>query len=472
MHETPSASERQTWTFPPAWAMFVPAVLLIAYAIDRKMGTYDRVSLGCVLIAGLLAFLAVTLSPLEAWRPERALRLLQTLLVLGIAVEFCVNLLGLPIYPDLWIPEYRTHASPFYWMIGGAIVLSVPVLIGWRKLMRWTFPPLVVLFLMTSSFIVRNSRPVIDVFIFQQDSTAALMNGQNPYAITFVDPYGGRSPWYGPGLSVEGRLQFGYPYPPLPLLLALPGHCLGDCRFSSALMVALAGALIGYAGNNRISFCAAIFYMYMWRTFWVIEESWTEPYLVFTLSLVVFCAMRLPKLMPFALGLFFVSKQYLPLAAPLALLLCDWPLRPKQVLSIVWKAALAGAVVTLPLALWNWEAFWHSVVRVQMMAPFRPDALSLLSQWYRYDPLHEPPSAAVAFVTMLVAMLIGLFFAPKNIAGFCAAIALAFFAFFIFNKQAFMNYYFFVIGAMCCTMAAVVPPNQAAARDARSPNSA
>src|SRR5439155_15537674 len=145
----------------------------------------------------------------------------------------------------------------------------------------------------------------------------------NPYAITFQDPYGGRSPWYGPGLSVGGRLQFGYPYPPLPLLLALPGHWLGDCRYSSALAVALAGALIGYAGNNRTSFAAAILYMYMWRTFWVIEESWTEPYLVMMLALLVFCAMRLHKLMPFALGLFFVSKQYLPLAAQLALLLCD-----------------------------------------------------------------------------------------------------------------------------------------------------
>ena len=34
------------------------------------------------------------------------------------------------------------------------------------------------------------------------------------------------------------------------------------------------------------------------------------------------------------------------------------------------------------------------------------------------------------------------------------AIATTFFAFFVFNKQAFCNYYFFVIGALYVTLAA------------------
>ena len=38
------------------------------------------------------------------------------------------------------------------------------------------------------------------------------------------------------------------------------------------------------------------------------------------------------------------------------------------------------------------------------------------------------------------------------------AIAVTFFGFFAFNKQAFANYYFFVVGALYATVAAWRPP--------------
>ena len=47
--------------------------------------------------------------------------------------------------------------------------------------------------------------------------------GANPYAITFPDIYRQNGDFYGPGLSVGGRLQFGFPYFPLSLLLVDAG---------------------------------------------------------------------------------------------------------------------------------------------------------------------------------------------------------------------------------------------------------
>ncbi len=59
--------------------------------------------------------------------------------------------------------------------------------------------------------------------------------------ITFPDVYDGKLAVYATGVSQNGRLQFGYPYPPLTLLLALPGHLLGDFRYAQLAALTLAG---------------------------------------------------------------------------------------------------------------------------------------------------------------------------------------------------------------------------------------
>ena len=61
--------------------------------------------------------------------------------------------------------------------------------------------------------------PLVDVFVFQRDSAAALREGSNPYSITFPNIYG-NSEFYGPNLVVVGRLMFGAPYPPVGVVAA------------------------------------------------------------------------------------------------------------------------------------------------------------------------------------------------------------------------------------------------------------
>src|SRR5436190_1753494 len=58
----------QETSLPPSWILFLPAIILIAWAIDRNAGAYDTRALGCILIAGLFSVLAVALSPLEGDR--------------------------------------------------------------------------------------------------------------------------------------------------------------------------------------------------------------------------------------------------------------------------------------------------------------------------------------------------------------------------------------------------------------------
>lgn len=304
--------------------------------------------------------------------------------------------------------------------------------------------------------IQHNPAPPIDVHIFQRDAVAALRSGTNPYAITFPNIYS-HTNYYGPGVVVDGRLQFGFPYFPLSLLVAMPGQVLaGDTRWAQLVAMELAAVLMVFARRGAWGLLAAALYLTTPRLFYVLALSWTEPFVVLGTAAVVFAACRRPRAVPWLFGALVALKQYLVFALPLTVLLVGTPFNRRRLLTLLTKAALVGAAVTLPFVLWNPAAFWNSVVALQFHQPFRPDALSVLAWWASKG--HEQPSAAIAFVMAGLVSGLAVWRLPRSAAGFSAAVALTFFAFFLFNKQAFCNYYFFVIGAMCVSLAAYGEP--------------
>jgi len=294
------------------------------------------------------------------------------------------------------------------------------------------------------------------VHTFHRYAIYALRAGTDPYAITFPDIYRSGA-YYGPGLSVEGRLQFGFPYFPLSLLLSLPGQVFfRDPRYAQLIAIELAALFMTFARPRGLGLIAALLYLTTPRIFFVLEQSWTEPFLVLGVSLVVFAACRNSRLTPWLFGAFIALKQYLVFALPAAWLLVEAPRDWRKLVTFLARGAFFGALVTVPFVLWNPAAFWNSVVALQFHQPFRPDALSLLSWWASQG--HEPPPSLVAFAVAAAASILALWRLPRTPAGFAMAIAVTFFAFFVFNKQAFCNYYFFVVGALCATVAAWRPP--------------
>jgi hypothetical protein len=297
-------------------------------------------------------------------------------------------------------------------------------------------------------------QPGVDVCLFQRESADALLQGRNPYAITFADPYADSSRFYGPGVSVNGRLQFGYPYPPLALLLTAPAQWLGDFRSAQLLAMTFAGALIALARPGRLAFMAAALLLFTPRGFFVLEAGWTEPFAVLLLAMTVFALCRCPRWVAVPLGLLLASKQYLALA------LLATPLLPGDGRSRLRTAGIAVAIAaaaTLPFALWDLPAFLRSVVLLQWRQPFREDALSFLVPLARV--LGTTPAAWVAFALAAGAAFVAARRLPRTASGFATAIAFTFLVFFAFNKQAFCNYYHFVIGALCCAVAAARPPD-------------
>ena len=405
----------------------------------------------------LVAAAAAVVAPTRpGWRiPERGLLALLGGALLVQFGLFAQKAPGIYLLLD-WPGDYR----PYFAGLACAALLTLAGLADVPPLRRVWFPLVLLLYLLLGAWVIAHApEPAIDVFIFQQQGSAALLDGRNPYAITFPNIYGD-DPVYGPGLVNGDRLAFGFPYPPLSLFLALPGYLIaGDHRYAQLLALGVAGALLALARPGRLGALAAVLLLFSPRIFFVLEQGWTEPFAILLLAATVCCACRWPRALPVALGLLLAVKQtlvFVPLLVPLLRGgLAHW----RESWPLLWRAAAVALVVSLPLALGAPRDFVWSVVTLQIYQPLREDALSYVA-WLARSGMPAP--TWLAFAMVLLAAALALWRAARTPAGFAAGVALAFLAFFAFNKQAFCNYYFFVLGALCCALAAAPPEPSAA----------
>lgn len=451
------------------------SAVAIGLAIQLQDGEYTPVALALVTIALLLTGIAICWRTL-ALLPERWL---VPVLVSGILVQFGELFTN---WPGVDLPhEGGWHLAPFY---GGLVVALLFVAIGlWLvyslpnpppeyrgrgKAIPW-FPALIAINLLLCFWMIRSSaNPRIDVWVFQQDAAQALLHGHNPYAMTFPDIYHSTLPGhqqvYGNGLVVNDRLQFGFPYPPVSLLLATIGYAIAhDHRYAQACAMAASGLLIGYCRPGIVSKLAAALLLFTPRVFFVLGRAWTEPFTVMLLAATVFLACRRSRLLPIALGLLLATKQYMVLAVPVSFFLLPPGWSWRDWFKLLWQSALVACAATLPLALLDFHAFWRSTVTVQELAPFRWDALSYLV-WYGFrGHLVTEPSTALFWSTLaaVVTLTLSLWRGPRTPVGFAVALGFILLAFIAFNKQAFCNYYFFVVGALCCAVGALQLPTVA-----------
>src|SRR5262249_27155368 len=163
-----------------------------------------------------------------------------------------------------------------------------------------------------------------------------------------------------------GRLQFGFPYPPLSLLVAMPGQLLaGDHRFAQLAAIELSAVLMAFMRLRGFGILAALLYLTTPRIFFVLQQAWTEPFLVLRPAAPVFAACRSRDAAAWWYGAFLALKQYLVFAVPAALLLLAWPLRWNEVRRFYGRSAIVVCALTVPFFLWNPASFWKSVVMLQ-----------------------------------------------------------------------------------------------------------
>jgi len=419
----------------------VAVAVLVGRAVHLNDGYYSASGLVLIGIAiGIAA--AVTLLPPNGWVESLPDVVWVGVIAAALGAQSVMLVRSTPVErPALIAIGVLALAQAFSWR--RFRVVSVVVLLG-------AFCGVA-----SSVFLTVARTPPIDVFVFQQIGSDRLLHGVSPYAPGYPNLYGPQTPFYGAGvLDSAGQLTIGLPYPPLSLLLTLPAYIAGgDVRFANVVAIAAAALLIVLFRTSRWSGLAAMVFLLTPRVLYVIVQSWTEAVFVCLFAFVIFCALRWRRALPFALGLFFATKQYSVLTLPFVGFLGARGEAKGSTARLLAKSIGVAAAITLPFALWDPRGFWRSVVQFQIMQPLRMDALSYLvviqERFGNVPLLTLMPFAAFAAAAALL-----LWRTPRSPAHFAAAVTLSSLVFFAFSKQAFCNYYYYVIATACCAAAA------------------
>ena len=119
------------------------------------------------------------------------------------------------------------------------------------------------------------------------------------------------------------------------------------------------------------------------------------------------------------------------------------------------KAVAVAAIVTVPLAILDLDAFIRSAVLLQLREPFRLDSLSFTRMFVAYGwPLDKHGAMYVSLAAGLLGLGLSWWRAPRTPAGFSASLGLTCFLLAAFGKKAFLNYYFLVVAALLIAIAA------------------
>jgi hypothetical protein len=380
-------------------------------------------------------------------------RLSEKQLVTAAAVVALAFLVMLALSVPSGLPPRR---QIYYLMLGATALLLLAGLFSQGTLARAWIPLVMGISLVVGAWVIfENPAPRIDVWAWHNEALNALLAGRNPYAIDMPNLYGD-SRYYAESMLSGDRVMMGFQYPPLDLYLALPGHLVGDYRYSFLVWTIVAGAAMARGANGRLGATMMTVWLFLPVTFLITQLGWTERMVVFCLVLTVAVAVRGSRWTFVPLGLLLASKQYVVLMAPLIWLLPTSANDSRENhLRLAAKAAAVAVVLTLPFMIWDARALFYDLLQVQINQPFRRDSLSAFA-WVanRYD-IVLPQWIGVALV--VPATVVALRYAPRTVSGFAMAVGFVFFTFFAFSKQAFVNYYVFVLGALAVAAAFARP---------------
>ena len=430
----------------------------MSHALQISSGFYDPSALAWVIASAVLAaaVLSGTLRGLSTPFLDRGP---LVVVLLGLAWAFAEHATSIPGYA-LPTPIGRT----FHALLGAAAAAVALIAVDPRRARAAWFPAALAAYAALGVWIIAESpNPHIDVYAVYYKALHVLRSGHSPYSMTFTNIYGGGTDFYAEGAVQGSTVNFGFPYPPLALLMALPGAALGDLRYAGVGAMVAAAAAFGYAGRGRLAMLAAALLLFTPRGLFVVEQAWSEPFVICWLALLVYAAVRRGST-SLPLGALLAVKQHLVLALPFAPWLCRARDRRGRTREIALALAIT-AVVTVPFFVADPRGFWRSAVALQFAEPFRWDSLSVLVPIAKSGWVLSPgmllliPAAAV-----LAGGLLAWLRAPRTAAGFAAALGFVFVVLFLVSKKAFCNYYFLVLACWCGAVAASdadTPPSKA-----------
>jgi uncharacterized membrane protein len=186
----------------------------------------------------------------------------------------------------------------------------------------------------------------------------------------------------------------------------------------------------------------------------LIDQSWTEPLLLFLLCAAVVATERgRPVVAVLALAAALATKQHIVVLLPLFAL---WP-------AFGWRRTLLSAgvavVAVLPWVIAGPTDFWHDAVHANLALGVIPRALCVPSFLFRHG-------ITVGFwfpLAALVAAYVASLRAPRTAAGLASGSALVLWTIDATNKQSFFNHYTLPLGLVVLALTAASRPDEARA---------
>jgi hypothetical protein len=358
------------------------------------------------------------------------------------AAALCLALL-IGLIPQWWRPPIgNVDRGPLFPLATGlGMLASVLLLVGAVvAARRWLFGALAYLTTAAAAVLVvqASARPAIDVWIIFQQSTRGLLEGRNPYQMTFsgVPP---------------GQTDDCFNYLPFTFLASLPGRvAFGDVRYGELLVLLAGSALLVWvvhrarpAEGASMALLLVVMALSLPGTLRITQQAWNESVVLgCLLAAVALLLSDRANLAVIPLGLALATKQHVVLVLPL------WALWP----SFGWRRALfSGALaagICLPWLLANPGRFYGCTVRFFVDLPARPDSISL---WRFLPPAAQIPAV---LALMVGGYLLAYRFLDRSTASLVLGCGLVFAAFDLANKQTFENQWLLacqllVVGLAC-----------------------
>ncbi|MBT9584520.1 hypothetical protein IV102_14345 [bacterium] len=290
--------------------------------------------------------------------------------------------------------------------------------------------------------------PAIDVWTMQTEGARELWAGRNPYLTVAVSDT---------GPPVPGQPNIPYLYPPTQIVVTSIAYRLaGDVRYAMLAAFLLAGiGLRLMTGSSPRGFARDAPWLFLWlspQCYFVIEQAWSEPV---PLGLLVWATLAHLRGWPMGAAILFglaaSAKQTGFWLVPLAGLMLRFG-------AAQWTALLFSAMLPLvPFAWANFAALRHGMFDFLLCQPLRWDSLTVTNG---YNLVFDAQVGGTGgFVLAALATVVAGWRMRGSAAGFATAVTFVYFVFFLFNRQAFENYYFLVAGLGALSSAAALEGN-------------
>jgi hypothetical protein len=269
----------------------------------------------------------------------------------------------------------------------------------------------------------------IDVFQFQQQASAALLHGQNPYSPLVSSPN-----IIAPGILKWIPLHF--PYGPILPVLEAPFRIIGDVRIlhliAAMVMSAAVLLLARRAGTLDRTACVVMAFP---LTVGMVLFSWVDIITMAGLSIWIVFFRTHPRIATFALVLALGAK---PTTLIAIVPIFFWSIRARRQVII---AAVIAALFVLPFAaITGFSQFYYNVLGVQLAVFPRFDSLTVNSYLHAFS-LPVLPFAGSAAVIAAATILV-LRRRPNTYGDLLTGTAILATVSFLVAKWAYFNYYY------------------------------